>query len=185
MDAENKKGSAGQEAPVLTVTTQMERKDYRRFLYLATFCRNRIIIPLLFIVSAIGALAVSYSEGGVHWSGFIGAFGIYCVLCFGAVALMVEFRNRQHAKAEGGSFGQKQVYEFYGDRLVTYADSTPERAALRYEQMYRVLESRRYLVFYCMANLAFLLRREDVTGEEWQQLTQLLQQAMGKRYRRV
>lgn len=185
MEAEIKRGKKEPEQPVLQVTTQMERKDYRRFLYLATFCRNHLVIPLLFIVAAIGALAVAYQEGGVKWSGFITAFGVYCVLCFGAVALLVEFRNRQHAKGNTLGFGQKQVYEFYEDRLVTYTPEDPERAALLYGQMYRVLESRRYLIFYCMANLAFLLRREDLSDAEWEQLTALLRQAMGKRYRRV
>lgn len=185
MDAQTKQEKMEPEQPVVQATTQMERKDYRRFLYLATFCRNNMVIPLLFVVAAIGALAVSYQEGGVKWGGFIASFGIYCVLCFGAVALLVEFRNRQQAKGGAMGFGQRQIYEFYEDRLVTYTPEDKERAALRYEQMYRVMESRRYLIFYCMANLAFLLRREDLSEAEWERLTALLRQAMGKRYRRI
>ena len=44
------------EQPEIVVNTTMSKEDYRKFLYIATFKRNKIIIPLLVLISLVASL---------------------------------------------------------------------------------------------------------------------------------
>ena len=41
-----------------TVNTTLEREDYRKFLYLATFCRSRAVVPMIAALALAGALVI-------------------------------------------------------------------------------------------------------------------------------
>lgn len=54
------------EQPEIIINTTMSREDYRRFLYIAAFRRNKAIIPLLALISLAGSIFVSLEHGHVN-----------------------------------------------------------------------------------------------------------------------
>ncbi|NMA01439.1 MAG: hypothetical protein GX923_02580, partial [Clostridia bacterium] len=59
------------EQPEIVVNTTMSKEDYRKFLYIATFKRNKIIIPLLVLISLVASLMISYESENINLTKFI------------------------------------------------------------------------------------------------------------------
>ena len=51
------------ETPLFQVDTHMERKDYRKFLYIATFFQNPFVIPVILVMCGVGAVLASQQMG--------------------------------------------------------------------------------------------------------------------------
>lgn len=49
------------EEPRFVVNTVMTGEDYRKFLYIATFKRNKLMLPLLGLIALAGSMIVSIS----------------------------------------------------------------------------------------------------------------------------
>ncbi|SHI61200.1 hypothetical protein SAMN02745176_00812 [Lutispora thermophila DSM 19022] len=47
------------EQPRMIINTTITKDDYRKFLYIATFRRNKVIIPLIGLISLIGSMIVT------------------------------------------------------------------------------------------------------------------------------
>ena len=55
------------EEPKIIINTTMSEEDYRKFLYIATFKRNKFVIPFIGLISLIGSLIVSYESGVLNY----------------------------------------------------------------------------------------------------------------------
>ncbi|BFN04439.1 hypothetical protein [Clostridium tetani] len=49
-----------EEKILFKVKTKMDKEDYRKFLYLATFKKSPIIIPMILFIAAIGAGIIAF-----------------------------------------------------------------------------------------------------------------------------
>ena len=165
---------------LLAMETQISPKDFHRFLYLATFRRTQWLMQVLLAMSAIGACIVAYQDQTFYPLVFLMMFVFYCVLCFGGVALTVEWRNRKQAPKSTLHL----QYLFYKEQLELQVPGE-EPTVWQYDNLYRVLESRRYLVFYGTVTEAFVLRKEDIPGDERRELLEMLQEKLHRRYRKA
>ena len=55
-----------EEAKII-INTIMTKEDYRKFLYIATFRRNKVILPLLGLISLMGSLLISLNAGYLNF----------------------------------------------------------------------------------------------------------------------
>lgn len=51
------------EEPKIIINTIMSKEDYRKFLYIATFKRNKFIIPMLGLIALFGSMIISLDNG--------------------------------------------------------------------------------------------------------------------------
>ncbi len=151
------------EEPKIIVNTTMTKEDYRKFLYLATFKRNKLIIPFLLLISLLGSVIVSYDKGNFLWCKLIISWIFLFALAIVVVILKVESKNKQRIKTDKtGSFDSVNTLKFYDDKIVIENNALKSTGELKYNQFYTVVESKDYFIFYLTANQASLIRKKDV-----------------------
>ena len=150
-----------------SIESIMEKEDYRRFLYTATFFRNKFIIPLIGLISLVGAIIISWDSGEIQWWSVIISWVIFFILTIAAVCFMVERKNKQRITTDKtGTFGSVSLLKFYDEKVEMSNEALKSRGELNYNQFYAVLESKDYFIFYLTVNQASLIRKKDVPQVE-------------------
>ena len=104
---------------LFTVETTMDTKDYRKFLYIATFLRSKVIIPFILAIAALMAWLLTFSEGYFNVTKFIIYWLFLAIIAFLTVIFKVERKNKQRIKTDRtGAFGAKETLEFYESFVV-------------------------------------------------------------------
>lgn len=151
------------EQPKIIINTTMSKEDYRKFLYIATFRRNKLIIPLIGLISLVGSLIVSLDGGNLNFIKLIISWILLFILAIVVVQFKVEMRNAQRIKTDKtGTFDSINTLKFYDDRIVMENKALKSTGELKYNQFYALLESKDYFMFYLTVNQASLIRKKDV-----------------------
>ncbi|WP_099190883.1 YcxB family protein [Tepidibacter mesophilus] len=168
---------------LFTVKTSMEKEDYHKFLYIATFLRSKIIIPFILFLSALMAIFLAYSE---HQFNIIKFFIFWMVLTIVAVFVIifkVERKNKQRIKTDKtGVFNSQETLDFYEDFLIIKSTVFEGESKIKYSQFYQVLESKDYFISYFNMNQASLIRKKDMDKEKSDKLRSVYQKNMGNKY---
>lgn len=84
-------------------------------------------------------------------------------LAIGVICFKVERRNKQRIKTDKtGTFGSKSILSFFEDKLTFETPALNSTGTLTYTQVYRLMESKDYFIFYITYNQATLLRKKDI-----------------------
>lgn len=151
------------EQPKIIINTTMSKEDYRRFLYIATFRKNKLIIPFLSLISLIGSIIISFERGSFSFNRFIISWILLFLLAIAVILFKVERKNAQRIKTDKtGTFDSVNTLKFYDDRIVMENKSLKSTGELKYSQFFAVMESKDYFIFYLTANQASLIRKKDV-----------------------
>ena len=59
------------EVPEIIINTTMTKDDYRKFLYIAAFRRNKTVIPLILLIAIIGGLVIGFENDRLIMSRFV------------------------------------------------------------------------------------------------------------------
>ena len=102
------------ETPLFQVDTHMERKDYRKFLYIATFFQNPFVIPAILVMCGVGAVLASQQMGRSDLFYILALWGAISALVFTAVCFNVEGKNRRRVAAaqQAGALDRRLVMSF-------------------------------------------------------------------------
>ncbi len=145
------------------INTTMTKEDYRRFLYIATFRRNKAIIPLLVLISLVASILISWDRAGINVLQLIIAWVLLFVLSIAVVIFKVERKNSQRIKTDKtGAFDSINTLKFFDDKIVMENESLRSTGELRYDQFFALMESKDYFIFYWTLNQASLIRKKDV-----------------------
>lgn len=175
-----------EEKILFTVKTKMDKEDYRKFLYLATFKKSPIIIPIILLIAAIGAGIIAFENGNFNIIDFLIAWVFMTLLVFGTICFKVEHKNKKIIKTDKiGTFGTYETISFCEDYVIVINDSVEGKSKIRYEQFYGLLESKEYLIFYYNANMASLIRKKDIEDEYKTEIIRFLKEKLGKSFRTI
>lgn len=151
------------EEPIITINTTMTKEDYRKFLYIATFKRSKVIIPLMLLMSLVGALIISIGNGQIKPLLLIISWVLLFLLSVFVIISKVERKNKQRIKTDKtGIFDSVNTLKFYDDKMVMENKALHSIGQLSYKQFYALLESKDYFIFYLNENQASLIRKVDV-----------------------
>ena len=149
------------EQPKMVINTIMTKDDYRKFLYIATFRRNKFIIPFIGLISLIGSIIVSLDS--YNFIKLVVSWIFLFALAIGIVLFKVERKNAQRIKTDKtGTFDSINTLKFYDDRIVMKNEALKSKGELKYSQFYALMESKDYFIFYLTANQASLIRKRDI-----------------------
>lgn len=155
------------EEPKIVINTSMSKEDYRKFLYIATFLRNKLVIPLLALISLAGSLIISFDNSSFSVNRLIISWILLFALAVGVIILKVERKNAQRVKTDKtDAFDSINSIRFYDDRMVIENESLKSSGEMKYDQFYYLMESKDYFIFYLTANQASLIRKKDVDNLE-------------------
>ncbi|KAJ53014.1 amino acid permease [Clostridium tetanomorphum] len=174
------------EKMLFTVKTTMEKEDYRKFLYVATFKKTPIIIPMILFMAAIGSAVIAFDKGSFNIVTFLVTWVIMTAFIFGIICFKVEDRNKKRIRTDKvGAFGTYQTVIFYENCIVTFNEKIEGKSKIRYDQLYRVLESKDYLIFYYNENMASLIRKKDIEEDDRTKIIELLQRKLGNIFKSI
>lgn len=149
---------------VFKVETKIESTDYRKFLYISMFKKNKFAIPIVLLISLIFGVMSSHNyEGRFVTSSMMLHFILVFGITMGVLLLKVErIKNKRIKTDKTGFFGEITVLEFYKDRLKISAPYIEASNKMEYNKFYQVLESHNYFMFYINSNMAHILRKKDL-----------------------
>lgn len=149
------------EQPKMVINTTMTKEDYRKFLYIATFRRNKFVIPLIGLIALVGSIIVSLDN--FNLIKLIISWIFLFALAIGVALFKVERKNAQRIKTDKtGTFDSINTLKFYDDRIVMENEALKSKGELQYHQFYALMESKDYFIFYLTANQASLIRKLDI-----------------------
>ncbi len=155
------------EEPKIIVNTSMSKEDYKKFLFLATFRKNKFTIPLLILLALVGGLFIGYEKGHFSISRFIISWTSLFVLTILVLMYKIRRRNAQRVKTDKtGTFDSVNTLKFYNDKIVMENESIKSKGQLRYDQFHALIESKEYFIFYFTANQASLIRKKDLENPD-------------------
>lgn len=153
--------------PQITVNTIMTKEDYKKFLYIATFRRNKLVLPLLGFIALVASVILSFNDGHFNPTLLIFSWIFLFGLSIAVVMFKVERKNAQRIKTDQtGTFDSINTIKFCDDRIVMENASLKSTGELKYNQFYALLESKDYFIFYWSLNQASLIRKKDVQDVE-------------------
>ena len=145
------------------INTTMTKEDYRKFLYIATFRRNKVIIPLLVLISFIASVLISLDSEGINFLQLIISWILLFVLAIVVVIFKVESRNARRVRTDKtGSFDSVNTLKFFEDKIVMENNALRSTGELKYDQFFALMESKEYFIFYLTVNQASLIRKKDI-----------------------
>jgi hypothetical protein len=172
------------EEPVFIINTTMSKEDYRKFLYIATFKRNKFMIPFICLIALLGGIIISFQDGIFNLAQFLISWFLLFILAIGVVLFKVERKNSQRIKTDQtGTFDSINTLRFFQDRIVMENKSLKSYGELKYEQFYTIIESKDYFIFYFTANQASLVRAKDV--ENLDEFRKFIIGVFADRYRKI
>lgn len=168
----------------ITINTTMSKEDYRKFLYIATFRRNKVILPMLGLISLIGSMIVGLHSGNLDLIKFIVNWIFLFVLAIIVVLFKVERKNAQRIKTDKtGAFDSINTLKFYDDRIVMENKALKSTGELNYSHFFALLETKDYFIFYLTVNQASLVRKKDV--DNLNAFKEFIVEKFGSKYKRI
>jgi len=172
------------EQPKIVINTTMSKEDYRKFLYIATFRRNKLIIPLLGLISLAAGLLIGLESGNINFTKFIISWIALFILAIAVVVFKVERKNAQRIKTDKtGAFDSINTLKFYEDRIVFENTELKSTGELKYSQFYALLESKDYFIFYLTVNQASLVRKKDL--DNISEFKEFLVEKFGEKFKSI
>lgn len=169
------------------VKTSMDKKDYHKFLYIATFFRRKFMIPVLLVGSAIMGYFVAYNKEAFKWSEFF----IYWILLLGitlfAMVVKIETRNREKIKdnKKNGIFSACETLEFFDDCVVIKSTAYKSKSKVKYNKFYEIIETKDYFITYFNKRQASIIRKVDLDKEIMEKLQNLFSEKLSHKYRKL
>ena len=107
------------EQPKFVINTTMTKEDYRKFLYIATFRRNKTIIPVLGLISLLGGIIISWDGGSIDFARLVISWILLFALAIAVAVIKIETKKVQRIKTDKtGTFDSINTLKFYEDRIV-------------------------------------------------------------------
>ncbi len=170
------------------VDTHMERKDYRKFLYIATFFQNPFVIPAILVMCGVGAVLASRQMGRSDLFYMVALWGAISALVFSAVCFNVG-RARTAAgiaAQQAGALDRRLVMSFSEQEFFWKNPARDTSRHLTYEEFHLLMETKDYLHLLSSPNTRSpLLCKRDMKEEELDSFSAFIRRKFGKRYRKI
>jgi hypothetical protein len=171
---------------LFSIETRMEGKDYRKFLYIATFFRKKMVIPMILLLSGAMAYLLSISENGFSISAFLVFWLVLLLVGIASTAFQIERKNKVRIKTDKtGTFGAVNELLFFENEFEVNSEVLKSQSTIEYEKIYQVLESKDYFIVYFNANQAAIVRKEDMDIDIELKVRDLFERKIGKKYLKI
>ncbi|WP_042276984.1 YcxB family protein [[Clostridium] dakarense] len=171
---------------LFTVRTSMEKKDYRNFLYIAIFLKNKIKIPVMILFIAFLSTLLAYSENEFYIKDFFIYFIILIIVFILTIIFKIEVKIKQRIKTDKlGTFNSQGILDFYESFLTAKSTVIEGESKIKYDQFYKVFETKNYFINYFNIDQAALIRKKDMENKTIESLRNLYKNNIKNKYKRV
>ena len=168
---------------LFTIKTSINKKDYSRFLYIATFLRKKFTIPAIIVITALMAGFVSYNNRIFELKSFLIYWLILLIITLFAIVVKIEFQSREREKADKA--GVLKSIETLDDILVIKSSAFKGKSKIKYYKFYEVIETKNYFIIYFNRRQASIIRKIDLEDSLVDELRNLLTGKIGHKYKKL
>jgi len=170
----------------LIVKTTMEKEDYKDFLYKTTFFKSNYAIPFILLSSGLMAIFLSQGYQGNSVVYFFGSWIFLIVIVTLNIVYKIERKFKRKIDNDiAGLFGSMERLEFYDDFIIINSPKFSGVVTFRYDQIYRVIDQKRYFLVYFNATQSIMIRKKDMNLELNGRLRSLYKEKLSDRYDEV
>lgn len=167
-----------------TVTTFMDKEDYRKFLYFTTFHNVPRVILSLGLLSGLVSALLLFLLGIYQPIVFFSIWLFMLLSCIAALCYKIEKITKKQAKENAKKlFEYPSILTFYENELAASHRDTEGSSHFKYEDILSITETTEYLIFFFSDNSANLLRKKDMEKDELPILRDFLKEKIQKKYR--
>lgn len=155
-----------EEQPIFCVHSKMEKEDYKKFLYIASFKKNPKIKILIVVFSFLGALFATWAGGMFSIPRMIIMWILLAVTLVLGIVWKINIRYKQRVNTDKtGVFGSTIKYSFYKDHVLMENEVLNGAHDLKYSQFHRILECKEFYILYYDSSTATLVRKKDIEND--------------------
>ncbi|ELC8453755.1 YcxB family protein [Clostridium perfringens] len=169
---------------LFTIKTSINKKDYSRFLYIATFLRKKFTIPAIIVITALMAGFVSYNNRIFELKSFLIYWLILLIITLFAIVVKIEFQSRERAD-KAGVLKSIETLEFFDDILVIKSTAFKGKSKIKYYKFYEVIETKNYFIIYFNRRQASIIRKIDLEDSLVDELRNFLTGKIGNKYKKL
>lgn len=170
------------EEPKFIIKSIIEKEDYRRFLYIAAFRKNKLVIPTIILIGIVVSIILNLDSLNFISIAVTGI--IFEIIVFGTIFFKIELTNMRRIKSDHtGMFGSETVLKFYSDKMIMENNALNSKSELEYEKFHQVNESAEYFIFYITMNQASLFRKQDT--DDLDQFREFIIEKFEGKYKKV
>ena len=148
---------------LFTVTTKMERADYKKFLYFASFQKSPSSILIILAFSLGGALFGAYYGEMFTVAKVLIFWVLISGLAFTAVCFRIEQKISQREYQEKrDAFNIVDHLEFHDKYIRIEESGRKDAVKVDYDKFKKVIEAKEYFYLYHSEKNASMIRKEDV-----------------------
>ena len=174
------------EKRLFTIKTRMEEKDVHKFIYIATFLRSKVVIPILLVMSGLGAFNLSFKNGQLNKIKFLISWLVFIALVVAVIIMKVKRVNKKRMSTnEVDVFKSIETLDFYENFVKISSTSFVGEASVNYDNFFQALESKDYFITYFDKNQTSLIRKKDMDKETIEKLRGLYRNILGKKFKRT
>lgn len=169
--------------PILKIKTKMTKKDHKNFYYLVAFRKD----PLKTIFILIFTLAISLLSNMNDISNIAGILKNWAIFSGVIIVSIVVNINskvgRIYSNKELGENDRFVKIDFYDDFMKVHMDDKNNASDLKYDDIHKVYETKRYFLIYLNKSQASIIRKEDLDNEN--ELRELLKVKCTDKYKKI
>lgn len=155
------------EEPKIIINTKMEKEDYKKFLYTATFKRNKFTIPILILMSMVAGLFIGYEKGNFSLVRFFISWILLLIISIFIILFQIKRKNEKRVKTDRtAGFDNLYTLKFHDEKLVVENQSLKSSAEVTYDKIFSLLESKEFFILYFTESQASAIRKKDIDNLE-------------------
>lgn len=151
---------------IFKISTKIDKKDYKKFIYITTYFKDvkRLILFILLILALSIFLNIDDTD--------IIKKSIFTFIFFSAVTIIsqvIRISNKINKRIKTDKFGifdSKTDLYFYNSEINIVDEDKRSNMYLKYSEIYKLIETKDYYLFYINYNQASILRKRDIDEKE-------------------
>ncbi len=163
------------ETPLFEITTNMEKDDYRNFLFLTTFQTADSIASLIIIGIILGAIA-SVITGFSLSSLFFSSLFFILVLFVVMYSKLEKNVKAVYPLDQPAAIETKQTINFYDTYLTSTNRTNTDITEAAYTDIYKIKENDSYIILMLTKELASVICKKDLDENMVHSISKLLHQ---------
>ncbi len=167
------------ETPIYEITTNMEKDDYRNFLFLTTFQSIDSLVSLFIISILLGAIT-SMITGFSISSLFFSTLFFFLVLFALLYAKLEKNVKATYPLDQPANIETKQTILFYNTYLASTNRTDANMTTANYTTIHKIKEDDNYIILFLTKELASVICKKDLDKDMIKELSSFLKEKIKK-----
>ena len=169
---------------ILQVKSKFDKKDYKNYLFLASFKEKKSTLPFIFAMPLVISIIISYFTKILSLKSVIFLYLPFVAIALGVVLLKIAISLLKIGLVDTSNvFDTYNTFTFFEDNIQVENEKVEGASSFEYKHIYKVLESKEYFLFYFSNVIVSIVKKQDI--EDYEKFSSLINLKLGKKYKKI